>query len=509
MPNGNVFDGFSRIQDDLRRTYVSVGGGHRLSDDTSLKVFAPIDFPFDHNHPSRVTLICEAREDRPDVAPVLVGTIDLTQWDRDVPCPDLFSQHGRGSVSLKVALAYKLNRAEHADRLARLLQVIPGWTEQPENEQLLRFWMSMARSRKDYEEAVRIGQVLTPILLGKPRGQSRYDFQEPIVALAATGRLHEAKVLVARIAEIEEMDPQKSDVRYATLLDILIRSLARDAELTMDQISQVLGFDISEHDEYRRAAEQARQDVAFRKSKEKAERRMEELGAYYRTHPLPEKAELVERPDDTLIYLAGTGNDLPGHPGYKILPINTSVSGIVSILKHIVGGDKGEASLVHPHKAAIRFADGLEDRELRADLVYKDSVEEAERFHLVLTSLGMEVTHETRPAPAILIAKYDGRKFRNYLEVRGPWHVDSGGSGLRVWHMADLLEQLSRQMQAGVFILDQTGIGEPVCVGTGTPQWQGAGGIEQARRWLQEQFGVTFTEETRSITTYLVQRRAR
>jgi len=410
-------------------------------------------------------------------------------------------------VSLKVALAYKLNRAEHADRLARLLQVIPGWTEQPENEQLLRFWMSMARSRKDYEEAVRIGQVLTPILLGKPRGQSRYDFQEPIVALAATGRLHEAKVLVARIAEIEEMDPQKSDVRYATLLDILIRSLARDAELTMDQISQVLGFDISEHDEYRRAAEQARQDVAFRKSKEKAERRMEELGAYYRTHPLPEKAELVERPDDTLIHLAGTGNELPGHQGYKILPINTSISGIVSILKH-VGGDEGEASLVHPYKAAIRFADSLGDRELRADLVYKESIEEAERFHLVLASLGTEVTQETRPAQTILVAKYDGRKLRNHLEVYGPWHVKSGGSGVRVWHVAELLEQLSQEMQTGVFILDQTGIREPVCVGNGTPQWQGAEGVEQARRWLQEQLGITITEETRAITTYLVQRRA-
>ena len=508
MPNGTVFYGFSRIQDDLGRTYVSVAGGHRMSDDTSLNVFVPIDFPFDDNRPSQMTLICETRTDRPDVAPELVGTTDLAQWDRDVPCPDLFSRDSRGSPNLRVALAYKLGRPEHAERLTRLLQAIPGWTEQPENEQLLSFWMSMAERRKDFTEAVKIGEVLTPLLMARPRGQSRYSFTEHIVALAATGRLDEAAALFARVNSIDELSPEKSNERYyGTYLERIIRSLSLDAKLTVEQINEILGFYINKHDAYRRVAEQARQDVAFRKSKEEAERRVGELEAYYRTHPLPGKAELVERTKDQRIYLGGDRNVLPGHDGYKILPINYAISGVVSNLRSI-GAEKSDASGVHPYQAAIRFGEGLEDRELRADLVYREGIELAECFHLVLAACGVELTTETLPTRPVLVARHDGRKLRNHLEVYGPWHVDDGRTAVRVWHVAELLEYLSQQTQAGVFILDQTGIEEPVCVGGGNPQWQGAEGIEQACRWLQEQFGVTITEETRSITTYLIQRRA-
>ncbi len=507
MPNGNPFYGFPRVQDDLGRTYVSAAGSHRSRDDASLNIFVPLDFPFDGNRPSRITLFCEAHVQWPNPTPELVGTVELTQWDRNAPCPDLSSGGDRSSLELKLSLADQLDAPKHAGRLARLLATIPSWSEQPENERLLTFWIRRADRQADFEEAVRIGQVLTPLLLARPRGQSRYSFTEHLVALAATNRLDEAKTLFARIDGLSEPTPKKEERYYGIYVEDLIESLAENSGLSADQIGEVLGFDIGTNDAYRQAAERGKRDAGSAESDRQVQERRAELAAYYQGHPLPEKAELIDRTRDCEIYLGGEKNTLPGHPGYRILPINCGISGVVSNLR-TVGADQSDARKVHPYQAAIRFAGGLEDRRFNADLVYREGIKLPECFRLVLAARGLELTTEAQAVQEVFVARYDGRQLKNCPAVRVPWNVDAEDKGLRAWSVADLLEVLSQRMPPGCYILDQTNLDKFVCVGNGDPTWQGAEGVEQAKRWLQEQFGITMAKEGRTITTYRIQRRA-
>ncbi len=520
MPNGYMFFGFSRVEDNLGREYEQVYSSHRTAADRSTQVYVPSGYPFDQRMPTRITLTCQERHN-PYGTVQVVGSLELTQWQQGRLWPEgtITSEES----SFRTAMARKHCGDRQYDKAERILSTIAG---NPEDSaaalQRERIRLRMLLQQEKYAEAVALGKRLMPLLEIDYRDWSGFSptptvFCDYIEALAGAGEFDEAKKTWEHIKGLQpELRPglneatrerARENIRrgFDECLRTLIPRLSREAHLTAEQIAGILGREIGQNDEYKRLIEQANREAASAESDRAAQQRCEELAAYYQTHPLPERAELVERTKDERIYLGGEKNLLPGHKGYKILPINYAISGVVSNLRSI-GAEKGDASRVHPYAAALRFADGLEDRELRADLVYKEGIELAECFHLVLAACGMELTTQTLPTQKALVARYDGRKLRDSLEVRGPWHTDNGQMGLRAWHVAELLEHLSQQMQAGVFILDQTGLEKPVCVGTGTPQWQGAEGIEQARRWLQEQFGITITEETRAITTHLVQR---
>jgi hypothetical protein len=267
-PNGHAFYGFSRIQDDLGRTYVSVGGGHRLRGDTSLNIFVPIDFPFDDRRPSKVTLFCEDEDHNPHTKPELVGTVDLTAWNQNSPCPDLFASGYKDALGLKISLAYKLSGVENADKFDRLLQTIPKWSEQPRNISLLRFWTRTLYAEKDYAEVIRIGQSLLPLMLEKPREMVRSDIKDYLIALSRTDRIDEATELFKQIDAIDEMPPAKSHEKYYNrFVQSVAESLAGQADLTADQISRILGFDISQRKEYKSILERAKRAAANRKNR--------------------------------------------------------------------------------------------------------------------------------------------------------------------------------------------------------------------------------------------------
>ncbi|MEA3225456.1 MAG: hypothetical protein U9Q07_05855 [Planctomycetota bacterium] len=258
MPSGHAFYGFSRIQDDLGRTYFSFGGGHRSRDDTSLNIFIPIDFPFDDREPSKITLFCEDEDHNPNTKPDLVGTVDLTEWKRNAPCPDLFDPGYKDALGLKISLAYRLSGVENAKKLDRLLQTFPKWSEQPRNVSLLCFWTRALYGKKDYAEVIRIGRTLLPLVLEKPREIDRYVIKDYLIALGITGQIEEAAELFAQIDAIDDMPPAKSHEKYYNrFVQSVAESLAGQAYLTQDQISKILGFDISQRKEYKSILERA------------------------------------------------------------------------------------------------------------------------------------------------------------------------------------------------------------------------------------------------------------
>ena len=67
-----------------------------------------------------------------------------------------------------------------------------------------------------------------------------------------------------------------------------------------------------------------------------------------------------------------------------------------------------------------------------------------------------------------------------------------------------------------IIIIDETGLpSEPVegqsekdiAVSSASPYWHGAESITLASKWFNEQFGVTFVEESRPMTVYVVRKR--
>jgi len=515
LPNGNPFHGFSRIEDDLGRTYFSVGGGHRLKGDVSYDIFVPIDFPFDDRKPTRITLFCEVEDYNPNTKSELIGTVELTEWEQNSPFPDLFGSNYADILSLKISLAYKLFGSEHAERLNRLVQTIPDWTEQPGNKSLLFFRMRLTYKQKNDEEVIKIGQVLTPIIFEKPERESRYSFREYLIALARTGRVDEAAELFRRIDAIDEMSPEKSDERYyPRFIEFIADSLISEAELTVEQISQILGFDISQRKEYERILERAKRTAANRKAQQAAEQRLKEISDYYQTHPLPEKMELLERPNHEAIYLIGVSNVLPSHEDYKVLPINYPVSTLGTSLKY-------HGDILPYEMVPTRIEEDAAGQTLMADLIYKDGITPLERAAYVLGLFGMELVVEEGESRTVLVARYDGRSLKDAKEVKAPFRYDAtkqskvgmtSASARAGFSMASLLNNLAYHQNKDIeddnkklVIVDETKIEGPVS--SERAFWPGDEGLKLAKEWFKDHFGVTFTEENRKMKTYVIRKR--
>ena len=515
MPNGRNFYGFTRIRDDLGREYETVRNAHRTATDQSREVFVPKDYPFDRRLPGKITLICEANDHRPDTHDELIGTVDLTEWKQNTPCPDIFSPDYADTLSLKISLAYKLIRDENADRRNRLLQTIPVWSEQPRNMRLLNFWMSTFYLKKDYAEVIRIGRTACPLLLEKPREIDRYSFRNYLIALGITGQIDEAAQIFKRIDAIDEMPPKKSNEEYYNqFVYFTAQSLASTAELTPDQISKILGFDISQRKEYGPALERANRTLANRKAQQVAEQRLQEISDYYQTHPLPEKMQLLERPNQESINLIGVSNVLPGHEDYKFLPINYPISILATSLRY--NGD------ILPYEIVpIRIEDNAAEQKLLADLIYKDGITHQQRAEYVLGLFGMELVIEEGESRRVLVAKYDGQKLKAPQQVKAPLRYDSSkkskvgmtNSSARAGiPMRNLLNGLAIDQNRDIkddskklIIVNETGIEGNIS--SERAFWPGDEGLRLAKDWFEEHFGVTFSEETRKINTYVIRKR--
>ena len=515
LPNGNPFHGFSRIEDDLGRTYFSIGGGYRHTNDTSFNVFLPIDFPFDDRKPAIITLFCEVEDYNPNTKSELIGTVELTEWQQNASYPDIFGTEYTDPLNLKIWLAHKLFSSEHAERLDRLVKTIPAWTEQPDNKSLLIFRMRLAYKQKNDAEVIRIGQALAPLIFEKPRRESRYFFKEYLIALARTGRIDEAAELFRKIEAVDELSPEKSDERYyPRFQQFIAESLSSDAELTAEQISEILGFDISERKEYKFVLERAERTAANRRAKEVAEQRLQEISDYYQTHPLPEKMELLERSGNEAIHLVGVSNTLPDHEGFMVLPINYPLSAMVSSLRFFDN--------IQPYDCfPVRIEDDAAKRELFADLICKDDITPRERAEFVLGLYGMELIVEDGESRQVLVAKYNGRKLKAPQQVKAPLQYDSSKksklgmtrstarAGFEMWSLLrDLAFDQNRDIKDDskrLFIFNETGIED--LVSSEKAFWPGDKGLKLAKDWFEDHFGVTFTEEMRTMKTYVIRTR--
>jgi hypothetical protein len=246
---------------------------------------------------------------------------------------------------------------------------------------------------------------------------------------------------------------------------------------------------------------------------EEWKRCLQQIASYYQEHPLPETMELLE-PISKKRYgfyeITPSQGRVPGIEGITVKPIRHALRGFLRSRVPSVG------SLRVPKDLFNVFT-------LRYDLVIKDGQTLIDEIHFVLDTLGLELV-ESVEQRRVFVAHYDGRPLKPWQQVKAPVqqgdpHNDPGMDwDSKPITMPQLFEDFMRYQNplltsTAILIVNETGLsdkdstGEDLHVSSASPYWQGEEIIDMARQWFKEQFGVTFTEETRPMTVYSVQRR--
>jgi len=247
---------------------------------------------------------------------------------------------------------------------------------------------------------------------------------------------------------------------------------------------------------------------------EEWKRCLQQIASYYQEHPLPETMELLEpisKKRHGFYEITPSQGRVPGFEGITVKPIRHALRDFLRSRVRSVG------SLRMPRDLFDVFS-------LRYDLVIRDGQTLMDEIHFVLDTLGLELA-ESVEQRRVWVAHYDGRSLKPWQQVKAP--VPRGNARHTMpgmdWNskpitMPQLFEDFMRYQNplltsTAILIVNETGLsdkdstGEDLYVSSASPYWRGDECIEMARQWFKEQFGVTFTEETRPMTVYSVQRR--
>ncbi|MBN2269811.1 MAG: hypothetical protein JXN61_04305 [Sedimentisphaerales bacterium] len=508
-PEGRVFYGFEEIADDLDRVYQEVYSSHRVDGDQSMEVFVPIGYPFDGNIPGKITLSCKMKDYEALGREPLVGTVELTQWKQNEMWPE--GTIGSSPQELATTLAWQHANAKRYTGAERIIATIEG---EPETDSAAltreRIRLRILVSQEKCAEAVELGQRLMPTLEDDYRRWKGYAphpdaFTDYLRALAYTKRLDEVKQVWDKIKAIDPHIPDRLNKRarrhieedmqagFKNAARILVPHLSREAHLTVEQINEMLQLDIKNDETFKHYVFWDWNPEFEKPEFKNWQRRLSELAEYYKTHPLPERMEILERDRD--LEFAVRFTRMPGIDTHFAEPLRCKFGEYVYFYKY-------------PESAGrLRMEDGLAEMKLQHDIVFKTEIEQPERIAVVLDYFGLEVVEVNEPRQ-VWVAKHDGRKLKDFKEVKAPGKVtamSSGGLDLE-YLFRSLMDQQNRDAKAaGPVIIDRTGLTQRVSLEC--PSFEGSEGLETARKWFAEEMGVTFTEEVRRMTTYIIRKR--
>ena len=244
---------------------------------------------------------------------------------------------------------------------------------------------------------------------------------------------------------------------------------------------------------------------------EKWNRRLQQIASYYQEHPLPETMELLERTSENAFdaITAGRGR-IPGIKSFSVKPVTWYLDDFLR-------------NRVRP-RGSLRVPTELRKIELNYDLVVRDGQTMTDEVHFVLDVLELDLI-ESVEQRQIWVAHYDGRPLKPWQQVKAPVPrgesrhtmpgMDRSSNRTTMPRLFDgFVYYQDYDLRANkILIIDETGLsrkdssGEDLYVSSASPYWRGDECVEMARQWFKEQFGVTFTEETRPMTVYTVQRR--
>ena len=246
---------------------------------------------------------------------------------------------------------------------------------------------------------------------------------------------------------------------------------------------------------------------------------MKELGEYYKTHSLPEKMEFLpvdEKYKDMRGYLTA----VPDNPDYHVERILMPLKGYLSFW-----GQWNYSPIDVNVAGKLRLPDEIADININHALVFEKSISEVERYRFVVDQLGLEIIEVNEPRK-VWIAHYNGQEIKPYEEVKAPVPLDGTGK-IKVgmspmtgrfsidYLFSEFMRYQAHDLKAqGIIIIDETSKvndenndWKSIAGSIHNPYWNGPEAPEIARKWFHDEFGITFTEETRMMKTYVIRKR--
>lgn len=239
--------------------------------------------------------------------------------------------------------------------------------------------------------------------------------------------------------------------------------------------------------------------------------RLRELAAKYQTDPLPDGMELIPRSNqDTYPYY--TYGQMPGIDGYSVRPLQTSL---------------GDYLRSQNYYGTISVPQEFQLISLNSDLILKNTIPVPEQTQFILNAVGLEIVDVTEER-MVWMARYDGRPLKPWREVKAPVIGEPGqplkpgmSSGSEPASITDLVNAFNYWLDYdltanALYIVDETGLPklpdinanrEPIAICALNIYWAGDDSITIARKWFQEEFGITFTEESRSMMSKQVRKK--
>lgn len=508
-PDGGFFYGFLKIGDDLGREYERVWSTHRVSDDRSIQVFLPPDYPFDRRIPGKVVLTCRTEAYRPNEKPDVIGTVELTRWDPNSPWPASMLSQTEAETMLRRAHAHCLNQQfDLCDQVVGLAKTLDKEGRLTVNIERLDFTRLLVQ--KEYQKAAEIALERWPAAMERylhpgKEWPSTGALMDYLAAIAASGQIDKAGELWQGIRQAKpDLSAFPRPARIAEQLakeltdGSVVRTLVsrfRDHNLDIGQMEQILGIDIRNNKELAPLA-------GYRPEVEAWERHREDLARYYLEHPL-EDGQADLRPRRSGERYSGVDNlNLPGLDGYIAWPVSGSLR------------DNHLRIYKGPENAArIQFDPSFQDMDLNHDLVSRNT-DFGKSRDLLMSCLGLEVVEETRSVK-VWVATHDGRQLKDPNQVLAPFRYDSlapkAGMMMAMSRSGLPLSSLfgSLAWRRDLWIDNQTRLDPEAPVALECPSFAGPEGEAFARQWFREQFGITFSEETRPMTVWVIRRKPR
>ncbi|MBN1973253.1 MAG: hypothetical protein JW787_06415 [Sedimentisphaerales bacterium] len=510
-PDGNPFFGFSKVTDNLNRKYKSTGGVHITLSDISVEIFVPDEYPFDERLPDEITLECKVENWPPDEPEEIVGTLDITEWEPNSIWPqDKFNEK---ETDIILSKAWEYARAKKYDECLKAIDLVRKLESGTKyDHQIDRINLAMLINQGKFGQADELAEKLLPKekekFITSGVNASYQPFTDYIIAIAGNGRIERATQIFKEMRTLEpDLSQYNPNARKSILSQIhdvgqnllgydFTNNLFNKANLTLEQVNQIAGFNVLENDETKWYVPE-KYRMANDPDTITWNNHLDELAEYYKANPLElGQMEFRERPYCRQI----SRFEIPGLDDYKTMPVSGTLHNFASLYKY-------------PELTGrIRIDADINNISLQHEVISRGQIDRDKKSEFVLTQFGLEIA-ESEDLCTVWIAEYNGQELKDFTNVRSPVMRGSTDTPGMSSYMASaglninsLLTELA--VDQDIVIEDNTGIDKSTKLSLEVPNFRTRKGAELAEEWYKENFGITFKIEQRPMKVWVVRKKA-
>lgn len=505
-PDGRLFWGFSIVSDDLGRTYRPAGSSHLTMDDVSSQIFVSEDYPFDKRTAKNITLTCNVEKLRRNEPTETIGTIELTEWQKNSPLPQKWITETETDILLQEAYC-RIGKKMY-DKAESIVQMIQASPEADNYYHALKkLELRKLLQQRQFPEAVKLAEAILPAELEtfkQPITQPRaVMFDDYLRAYAAHGDIDKAAGLWKQLKETKpDLSKYSKGAQKHLMRNLeesfslshdpsIVTDLFEDYGLTLEQVNRIFGFDVSksEHTKWHIPEEYRDPEITA------WNQHLQELADHYKDHPL-EPGDMAFRKRGQFRRISRFA--LPGLEDYRVSPVGGTLQDYMKYSNY--------PNRIGRFQCDVEF----ENVELQHEIVMHGEVSSEKQVDFVLSQYGLElVTGEDDCT--VWTAEYDGRQLPDYQSIQplairgsekpGAEHIIcSGGISLQM-----LLNTLREDLDA--VIENGTGLEDNTILSRVALNFNGKNGAELAEQWFKDNFGITFRKETRKMPIWIVRKR--